>query len=471
MKLNYQRNEGLRAFISTPLKEILQESLGKIKMKDFSEEVLQLILFCISSKYQKPPEQVREDLLEILENSVETDKIVEWIRTGLPKRLEQYEKANGRLKCEEGGAEGKGPRGDDSEKDGEPGQAEREVGSEKRTSELGQGEEKKKEGKSEPKEANKVEADKPVGQETRAATKETSKRAKKSRKKKRKRQERSKRGHSAFKDSCGNDAHPREETQSAKNKLKRVKESKKRRAQQKGAEDKTKQQRASSSSRHWERAKRKKSRKQSKKARKRQKSKSKKCETDKHASTSSSNEEVTKSSTRAKSKAKKKSKEQRHADQQKSDEDTSGSSVSERSSESKKKTEKSRKKAAKDAAENKMINELFGKQGRINESKTRCRHWPNCKNITCRYAHPKENCPKFPACWFGDKCIYIHPSIICKYGRNCNRPKCSYNHPQMRVGFHIRRRGRRGNYYRKKSRGGRPPLVIHVKPPAGRRLN
>ena len=42
---------------------------------------------------------------------------------------------------------------------------------------------------------------------------------------------------------------------------------------------------------------------------------------------------------------------------------------------------------------------------------TRCNFWPTCKNNECPFVHPSEQCPKFPKCRFGNKCIYIHPSV------------------------------------------------------------
>lgn len=61
----------------------------------------------------------------------------------------------------------------------------------------------------------------------------------------------------------------------------------------------------------------------------------------------------------------------------------------------------------------------------------KCKFWPKCKNPKCRYVHPTEQCKKFPACWFGDDCLYIHPSIKCKYGHYCTREGCSYEHPHL----------------------------------------
>jgi hypothetical protein len=30
---------------------------------------------------------------------------------------------------------------------------------------------------------------------------------------------------------------------------------------------------------------------------------------------------------------------------------------------------------------------------------------------------------------FGEKCLYIHPNISCKYGYCCTRIGCAYSHP------------------------------------------
>jgi len=53
-------------------------------------------------------------------------------------------------------------------------------------------------------------------------------------------------------------------------------------------------------------------------------------------------------------------------------------------------------------------------------------------------------CRNFPNCSYGKKCLYIHPSIPCKFGANCTRPKCNFTHPPpifaaaaMGVGFGV----------------------------------
>ena len=67
---------------------------------------------------------------------------------------------------------------------------------------------------------------------------------------------------------------------------------------------------------------------------------------------------------------------------------------------------------------------------RVASKKVRCKNWPNCKDPVCEYVHPKETCPYFPTCKFGDKCCYIHPQIPCKFGFRCTRMGCAYTHPQ-----------------------------------------
>lgn len=90
--------------------------------------------------------------------------------------------------------------------------------------------------------------------------------------------------------------------------------------------------------------------------------------------------------------------------------------------------------------------ELSENKNKKEPGKVRCRHWPTCKTPDCPYVHPKEQCPKFPACWFGDNCLYIHPSIPCKFGHFCTRTNCSYKHPGMMSAFgNGSLRGRRGN--------------------------
>uniref|UniRef100_A0AC34FP96 Zinc finger CCCH domain-containing protein 14 n=1 Tax=Panagrolaimus sp. ES5 TaxID=591445 RepID=A0AC34FP96_9BILA len=57
----------------------------------------------------------------------------------------------------------------------------------------------------------------------------------------------------------------------------------------------------------------------------------------------------------------------------------------------------------------------------------RCKFWPKCRNEeTCSYSHPSKPCINFPNCWFGDKCMFIHPQ--CKFEPNCNKPTCPYTH-------------------------------------------
>uniref|UniRef100_A0A914PTU5 Zinc finger CCCH domain-containing protein 14 n=1 Tax=Panagrolaimus davidi TaxID=227884 RepID=A0A914PTU5_9BILA len=57
----------------------------------------------------------------------------------------------------------------------------------------------------------------------------------------------------------------------------------------------------------------------------------------------------------------------------------------------------------------------------------RCKFWPKCRNEeTCSYSHPSKPCINFPNCWFGDKCMFIHPQ--CKFEPNCSKPTCPYTH-------------------------------------------
>ena len=81
---------------------------------------------------------------------------------------------------------------------------------------------------------------------------------------------------------------------------------------------------------------------------------------------------------------------------------------------------------------------------RVATKKVRCKNWPGFKDPNCIFAHPTETvsfilyfiifnkniqCPYFPACTYGDKCCYIHPSIPCKFGFYCTRIGCAYSHP------------------------------------------
>jgi len=81
-------------------------------------------------------------------------------------------------------------------------------------------------------------------------------------------------------------------------------------------------------------------------------------------------------------------------------------------------------------------------------SKVRCNFYPGCNKPDCPFVHPKEPCPKFPTCAFGNKCIYIHPSINCRYGIMCQRPNCAYVHPSLMtmMGQQNNRGGRPGGF-------------------------
>ena len=35
----------------------------------------------------------------------------------------------------------------------------------------------------------------------------------------------------------------------------------------------------------------------------------------------------------------------------------------------------------------------------------------------------------FPNCAHGKDCLYIHPTLPCKYGSGCVRPNCAFTHP------------------------------------------
>jgi hypothetical protein len=60
------------------------------------------------------------------------------------------------------------------------------------------------------------------------------------------------------------------------------------------------------------------------------------------------------------------------------------------------------------------------------EKRRRCRYWPNCSKEDCPFFHPVSECPHFPGCKFGGKCLMIHPD--CKFGANCRNPNCAFTH-------------------------------------------
>jgi len=66
----------------------------------------------------------------------------------------------------------------------------------------------------------------------------------------------------------------------------------------------------------------------------------------------------------------------------------------------------------------------------------RCSFWPNCKNgDSCLFHHPIGPCKNFPACPFGERCLFIHPQ--CKYDPNCAKTDCPYQHsPKPRPCMH-----------------------------------
>ena len=42
----------------------------------------------------------------------------------------------------------------------------------------------------------------------------------------------------------------------------------------------------------------------------------------------------------------------------------------------------------------------------------------------------KMMCQYWPKCTYGDKCLYVHPEIQCKFAEACTRPNCAYKHPK-----------------------------------------
>lgn len=40
----------------------------------------------------------------------------------------------------------------------------------------------------------------------------------------------------------------------------------------------------------------------------------------------------------------------------------------------------------------------------------RCNHWPRCTNKHCKYWHPFKMCRAGDACYYGKKCMFVHPS-------------------------------------------------------------
>lgn len=67
----------------------------------------------------------------------------------------------------------------------------------------------------------------------------------------------------------------------------------------------------------------------------------------------------------------------------------------------------------------------------------KCRFWPNCKegdDGSCPYVHPSKKCEHFPLCSFGNRCLFIHPQIPCKYQLRCQNPSCNYQHTVLAGG-------------------------------------
>uniref|UniRef100_A0AC35U2H8 Zinc finger CCCH domain-containing protein 14 n=1 Tax=Rhabditophanes sp. KR3021 TaxID=114890 RepID=A0AC35U2H8_9BILA len=57
---------------------------------------------------------------------------------------------------------------------------------------------------------------------------------------------------------------------------------------------------------------------------------------------------------------------------------------------------------------------------------SKCVFWPKCKKVDCPFIHPTTPCAKFPNCYFGNKCLYIHPT--CKFQQHCNNSQCPFTH-------------------------------------------
>ncbi|KAK9470388.1 uncharacterized protein V1510DRAFT_370306 [Dipodascopsis tothii] len=86
--------------------------------------------------------------------------------------------------------------------------------------------------------------------------------------------------------------------------------------------------------------------------------------------------------------------------------------------------------------------------------RARCRHWPNCRDARCQYAHPSQLCAAHPACPNAPgTCPKIHigedmseddaqrflprsardhtdgSTPLCKFGTRCTNPDCAFSHP------------------------------------------
>lgn len=98
------------------------------------------------------------------------------------------------------------------------------------------------------------------------------------------------------------------------------------------------------------------------------------------------------------------------------------------------KTRKDRKELYKPAKEpyqspkepNQSAKEDQEAQAETPEKRRRCRYWPNCSKEDCPFFHPVSECPHFPGCKFGSKCLMIHPD--CKFGVKCRNPNCAFTH-------------------------------------------
>jgi len=62
------------------------------------------------------------------------------------------------------------------------------------------------------------------------------------------------------------------------------------------------------------------------------------------------------------------------------------------------------------------------------KTKERCKFYPSCINDNCAFYHPTLSCKNFPACTFGDTCLYIHPR--CKFDVACSNLACNFSHSQ-----------------------------------------
>ncbi|KAI1711803.1 RNA-binding, nab2-type zinc finger domain-containing protein [Ditylenchus destructor] len=65
-----------------------------------------------------------------------------------------------------------------------------------------------------------------------------------------------------------------------------------------------------------------------------------------------------------------------------------------------------------------------------NRATERCRFWPDCRNEdVCPFYHPSKPCANFPNCWYGEKCLFIHPR--CRFSPNCTKSNCPFAHTKL----------------------------------------